>query len=106
MQFISLLLVGLAGLASALSELQDHRQLADPTLPLNATILIRINCGSDKEFTDAAGNVWIKDTYFEGGGQFVTPFVGIRGTVDDELYRTTRFEYKVRAMTTRRRKMK
>jgi len=96
--FSFLHVVGLISLAAASD--QAHRQLDDPLLPANATVEVFINCGSKQNYVDDAGMLWIKDTYFQGGGMFVTPLIGIKNTVDDELYRTSRYEYKVRVVTT------
>jgi hypothetical protein len=104
MQYSVLLLIVVAAFAKAV-EFAPHRRLDDPPIPPNAVIVRRINCGSKTGFTDADGNIWIKDTFFEGGGRFYTPFVGIRGTVNDELYRSSRYEFKVRASIDKARKI-
>ncbi|MDY6900629.1 MAG: malectin, partial [Cyanobacteriota bacterium] len=50
---------------------------------------MRINAGGN-DYTDTAGNVWIKDEYFDGGGTFSTN-AEIFKTEEDKLYQTERF---------------
>jgi len=102
MQWFSLFLFGLVFVSDFAEgsdgemEMANHRALADPTIPSTATIVFRINCGGKAGFLDVNGNLWSQDIYFDGGGRFVTPLVGIRSTTIDKLYRSSRYEFKVR----------
>jgi hypothetical protein len=49
---------------------------------------VRINCGSDFEFTDSAGNLWLTDQCGTGGGIVYRGDRWINNTKDAELYQT------------------
>lgn len=60
---------------------------AAPALPT-----IRIKAGSDKPYTDSAGNVWLADTGFQGGDTIDRdPDLQIANTKDPGLFRSEHY---------------
>jgi alpha-L-fucosidase len=61
-----------------------------PLAPMGS--VVRIDAGSKTNFTDAAGNIWLSDRGFEGGGLSIRgDDMKIENTVDAGLYRTERW---------------
>ena len=62
---------------------------ANPTCMAPVSSVIRIDAGSDVNFTDAAGNLWLADRGFDGGGSSVrADDLKIENTTDAGIYRT------------------
>jgi Malectin domain len=57
------------------------------TMPQPTSIsFLRINAGSDKSWTDPAGQVWAADQYFDTGGAFSMCSQSVDGTDLDKLF--------------------
>ncbi len=64
----------------------------DPTPTPLFEVVARINCGGS-DYTDPNGNLWIADTYYNGG-RVATPSTNpISGTSMDLLYQTERYDH-------------
>lgn len=59
--------------------------------PIQVTPPVRINCGTAKELTDSAGNVWLPDEGYSDGLSYQVDDVPIANTKDPEIFRTERY---------------
>uniref|UniRef100_A0ACD5H239 Malectin domain-containing carbohydrate-binding protein n=1 Tax=Desertifilum tharense IPPAS B-1220 TaxID=1781255 RepID=A0ACD5H239_9CYAN len=57
--------------------------------PIPISDAIRINAGGE-QYTDSLGQVWLADTFFQGGSIYKTT-QPISATVEDPIYQTERF---------------
>ncbi len=64
---------------------------AVPAVPASAVAAIRINAGSDRPVTDAAGHVWLADRGFVDGETIDRGEVAIANTTTPAPYRTERY---------------
>ena len=79
------------GRAQADSKMADAKAAAAPKMT-GTPPAIRIKAGSDKDFKDHDGNVWIAEVGFEGGETIDRPAdMKIENTKDPGLYQSERY---------------
>jgi hypothetical protein len=72
--------------------------VAKPTLPPDTPFSLYINAGGETAYTDSLGKIWLKDSFYNGGGKRETVLNSVQsiyGTGDDSLYTTGRFDPQV-----------